>query len=363
MPQSDELHARFLETVEWPEIRVSLVARIFDPDIGLPDNGTMQIFIPDLHMISKEAQGRFRGYGFSSHASREPTMVRLLERLGSLGRQLSDVNLLRVYQLGDFLDLWREHPVGNDPSAIVRDNAPVWDLLYNGLVSGVSVNYLRGNHDFDIPDRGEYGDWQRAYFSSSGPMAIMHGDVFDWLEVLAPDWLQQAIVYLSGVQAGERNYSQAELQKVNGTCHERNEASGRYQWAEVYRLGDQPLNLPAGPTDPTTTNVIKVQDPSQGSQDRNDLSGHELMGRAHQLLAQLAAARQRQTRLLIIGHTHHARIVQYKTADQNLVLMDCGAWVEECWVGPKENRAGKEPSQQIGVVAGNDCRIYQLSPA
>jgi UDP-2,3-diacylglucosamine pyrophosphatase LpxH len=364
MPKSDELHLRLLETVGGPGMRLSLAARLFDPDIGMPDNERIRIFIPDLHMISKEAQRRFPGYGFNSYQGREPTMVRFLERLGSFGRQLPDVNMLSVYQLGDFVDLWREHPIGNDPSAIVHDNARVWDLLYNGLRNSdsdplVPINYLRGNHDFGIPDQSEYRDWQRAYFS--GPMAVIHGDVFDWLEVLAPDWLQQAIVYLTGVQAGERNYSQAELEDVNETIHKRNETSPRYQWAEVYRLGTQWLDLPADGTGPTAENVIKVQDPSQGNPDRNDLSGHELMGRAHELVAKLAAVRQREIRLLVIGHTHHARIVQYKTPDQNFVLMDCGAWVEECWVGPKEDRGGKEPSQQIGVVVGNDCRLYQVS--
>jgi len=361
MPQSDELHKRLLDTMDNTGVKLSLAARIFEPDIGLPDNGTIRIFIPDLHMISKEAQKRFPDYGFHSHQSREPTMVRFLEALGSLGRQLSDVNSLRVYQLGDFLDLWREHQFGNDPTPILRDNAQVWDLLYNNLNdSSAPVYYLRGNHDFAIPDQNEYRNWQRAYFS--GPMAVMHGDIFDWLEVVAPDWLQQAVVYLTGVEEGERNYSQEEFQEVNEEIHTRNEAT-RYQWAEVYRLGDQWLNPPNDSTGPTAGNVIGVQNPNQYNGDRNDLSGHELMGRAHQLVGRLAAARQREIRLLVIGHTHHARIVQYKTQEENFVLMDCGAWTEECWVGPKEDRRNKVPSQQVGVTIGNDCRIYQVALA
>src|SRR5262245_45396371 len=122
MPRSDELHLRLLESIDGTGMRLSLISRLFDPDIGMPDNERIRVFIPDLHMISKEAQKRFPSYGFNSHQSQEPSMVRFLERLGSFGRQLADVKMLSVYQLGDFLDLWREHPLGNDPSAIVRDN-------------------------------------------------------------------------------------------------------------------------------------------------------------------------------------------------------------------------------------------------
>jgi hypothetical protein len=58
--------------------------------------------------------------------------------------------------------------------------------------------------------------------------------------------------------------------------------------------------------------------------------------------------------VLVIGHTHQARLVVDHTA--NLVLMDCGAWIESYQV----DQGPKHPNRQLGAVCGADLRIYQL---
>ena len=58
--------------------------------------------------------------------------------------------------------------------------------------------------------------------------------------------------------------------------------------------------------------------------------------------------------VLVIGHTHHARLVVDHTAHR--VLMDCGAWIESYQV----DRAPKHPNRQLGAVCGADLRIYQF---
>ena len=54
------------------------------------------------------------------------------------------------------------------------------------------------------------------------------------------------------------------------------------------------------------------------------------------------------------------RIVKYQKDNELFVLMDCGAWLEKYRVGPDPNTKSGETfhSQQIGVVIGNDLRIY-----
>ena len=67
---------------------------------------------------------------------------------------------------------------------------------------------------------------------------------------------------------------------------------------------------------------------------------------------------------MVIGHTHHARIVVDERSEKDggskrgfFALVDCGAWLEE------GNLAGKiVHNAQIGVLYDNDVRIYQLSP-
>jgi UDP-2,3-diacylglucosamine pyrophosphatase LpxH len=61
---------------------------------------------------------------------------------------------------------------------------------------------------------------------------------------------------------------------------------------------------------------------------------------------------------VVIGHTHHARITRYEGgAGEFLVLMDCGAWIEDYRTHADPER---KPNAQIGVMVGNDCRIYQI---
>jgi UDP-2,3-diacylglucosamine pyrophosphatase LpxH len=372
MPNSDALHRGLVDLMNATSVRPALVARLFDPDIGMPDDGRIRAFIPDLHMLSYAGQERFPGYGFDSdpgRRERRELMVRFLSSLGSFARGLPNVKQMEVYQTGDCVDLWREDPLRNDPGAILGNNGVVWDLLYNNLKGSpadpeVPVYFMRGNHDFSILDWGEYGDWQAKYFFDDSPLGVLHGDVFDWIEKI-PEWLKRAIVYLTGVQSGETNFSQEELQRGNDMLHRRNEESGRYRWASKYRLGGQSLTLPGGPTGPVADNVIDVQDPAQEEGDENSLQGHRLMGQAYQLAGELARTRQRTIRLLVIGHTHHARIVRYKRAGELFVLMDCGAWLEEWWVGPQGQPppGGTRPCHQVGLVIGNDCRIYQLDLA
>jgi hypothetical protein len=55
---------------------------------------------------------------------------------------------------------------------------------------------------------------------------------------------------------------------------------------------------------------------------------------------------------------HHARIAVYEGASgEFFALMDCGAWIERyrTLADPESH-----PNAQIGVMAGNDCRIYQI---
>ena len=65
--------------------------------------------------------------------------------------------------------------------------------------------------------------------------------------------------------------------------------------------------------------------------------------------------------LLVVGHSHHPRLVALDEEDGDpfMVLLDAGAWIENVSV----NGAAAVASAQIGVVCGSDVRIYQLDPA
>jgi hypothetical protein len=64
-------------------------------------------------------------------------------------------------------------------------------------------------------------------------------------------------------------------------------------------------------------------------------------------------------RLMVIGHTHRARIVRGKRPDKTpFVLMDCGAFVGTSFLSDELD--APIANAQIGVKVGNDLRIYQL---
>jgi UDP-2,3-diacylglucosamine pyrophosphatase LpxH len=62
----------------------------------------------------------------------------------------------------------------------------------------------------------------------------------------------------------------------------------------------------------------------------------------------------------VIGHTHRPRIVYGPRQDGSLfVLMDCGSWRG----AKKLSKRMPQPvlNAQVGVIAENDLRIYQLT--
>ena len=74
-------------------------------------------------------------------------------------------------------------------------------------------------------------------------------------------------------------------------------------------------------------------------------------------------------RLMVVGHTHRARIVVAEEQDREarrrpatgdaLILMDCGAWNENATFADEHGRPRTTASAQIGVQCGSDVRIYQ----
>jgi UDP-2,3-diacylglucosamine pyrophosphatase LpxH len=59
---------------------------------------------------------------------------------------------------------------------------------------------------------------------------------------------------------------------------------------------------------------------------------------------------------MVIGHTHHARIVTREENGDFFALIDCGAWIEHY----KGDDGQPHENAQIGVICGNNARIYQL---
>jgi hypothetical protein len=67
-------------------------------------------------------------------------------------------------------------------------------------------------------------------------------------------------------------------------------------------------------------------------------------------------------RVVVCGHTHHAALLLCEPpGGRPLVLLDAGAWIERCTYTTDDGARVTEPSAQLGVIHGNDVRLYQIS--
>ncbi len=343
MPNNGSLHDHLLEAfLDAPNVSdVLLVARLEDPRIGYDDTKEVRVFIPDLHLLTSKDEKRYP-YGFNS----KDQLIGVLKALKSFRKGLADDESLTVYQLGDFVDLWRHS--GDDGTKILQEHFDIAGHLY-GSRSALNAWMLLGNHDLDLPDHGGFGVWNRRYyFPILDPrVLVLHGDVFDWVERL-PDWFQKIFVYMFSPHHDANAYDLENLRKGVSQAHGRKQYN-KYIQAEYHEIGKCVSAEDGVPDEPY--NVTTVRAP-------NDTSGHEYLPAAYRTVQRIKAEFNLNLAMVVIGHSHHARITVYEGgAGEFLVLMDCGAWIENY-----RTRAEPEhkPSAQIGVMVANDCRIYQI---
>jgi UDP-2,3-diacylglucosamine pyrophosphatase LpxH len=324
---------------------VSVISRVCDSRIGFPDEKDLRIFIPDLHLISS---ARLKAGHYKFATNNEGFLVRVLAAIKKLKSDVADDEQVNVTQLGDILDLWREvphiRPTKDTPAQIANDHIPLINALRD---PELDVTIFFGNHDFELYQWASYDRLVRKVFipEENPHVLIVHGDAFDWLERL-PDLVQEIFVYLfaPGVEPG------------------------------TIQLGKMREATQKTTPDPSQTAFIKCASPAVVGQlraassplpdyynvQRPENAGAQvvLFDKAVETIKKLKKEHTIDISMVIIGHTHHARIVVQEKDGKPYMLMDCGAWIENC-VGA----GGKaEPNAQIGVLCGNDARVYQLRP-
>jgi UDP-2,3-diacylglucosamine pyrophosphatase LpxH len=295
-----------------------------------------------LHLLTRRDEARY-AYGFNC----KPQLIGVLKGLKAFRGQLAAGEELHVYQLGDYIDLWRQG--SNDATKILEEHHDIHGHLH-GSPSALHAWFLLGNHDVELPSSGGFQVWNRRYYFPirNQRVLVTHGDVFDWKERF-PDVFNRLFVYVFGPMYDSTAYDLATFQKAAKAAHGRKQYR-HYIQAEYHDLPDcvsAAAGLPAGPA----WNVARVADPE-------DRGAHEFLPAAYRSVQDARAEFGLGLTMVIIGHTHHARIAVYEgTGGEFFALMDCGAWIERY-----QTPADPKPrlNAQIGVMAGNDCRIYQI---
>jgi len=328
-----------------PDRGTRLVARWEDSATALPP-ARARLFIPDLHLLRTVDETYYPNTGFRL----ETELLRFLRALAAFKQ--THPGELEVLQLGDVFDLWRARKGSPKQKAdsIAADHAELVARLRFGPPYGVRADLVAGNHDYDLHRLVEW-DAPRFWFlngAASGQTDVLaiHGDQFDFIEVFAPDAIQAAIVRLARfASAGKHELDHEQMIDVlalNDTIPRTDSPIGTAM-AEL-----EASSMAPPPTGSTAVNVVQWS-PTAGGAGR--------YFEPAQRLCRKLVERGRDIRLVVCGHSHDARIVVGDRGDGvQLGLMDCGAWFGRC----RFHDSAWRPSAQIGVLVGNDARIYQL---
>lgn len=324
---------------------VILVCSYKNPMLKLP-RGRAYVFIPDCHLLSHKDAKKYPHYHFVLNDEIKLFLKRLTELKADRRGELS------VWQLGDLLDVWRA--LGDrDPKAkideITANFAEACDFLRNSPPHGVRAEIMAGNHDYVLRDLAEWEAKRFYIFENSDPtggdVLVLHGDVFSWLERIVPDKLKEHVVQLARwVSSGKhelRHDQEDAVAELNRDLPTGDKPIGAF---EPELLGDSQNSKDA-------FNVI------DGDKGDEHAPNKEFFNHAGKLAIELKK-HGHNVRVVVIGHTHWARLVAGDRGDgQPLLLMDCGAWFGRCRLALNADWIW---SSQIGVLVDDDLRVYQL---
>jgi len=387
---------------------IRLVARIRDAQmLGGVRADRIIVFFPDFHLTSAERENEYE-YGFNK---RSPGIaVRRRDLMDSLLKKLVQFNkahaarVARTYQLGDLIDLWREgrfklHLAVNDLAIKILENYPtLGDLLLSpDGADSLKASFVYGNHDDGITKARDLERAKRAIVPKLGvagtadenePVLITHGDAFDTLEALPDDRQIKALQSRLGLGATGCIYELdgAHIKKA-GASVVPGFIDADFTWDEVRANANVPdyVNVRTAPLDAKVSELNSIHE---------QLSGDPIPSLVNTVLTFLAeiggerrpglveAMPQIRTgagaiykelnkqgslppklpkvKMVVVGHSHWPRIVRVgEPADPNsFILFDCGAWLEQS----KWRDGTHIDNCQIGVLCGDDARIYQLDP-
>jgi UDP-2,3-diacylglucosamine pyrophosphatase LpxH len=362
------MHKEFLDGLR-NIANVKLVAKYKNKKIGFPYNNRLRIFIPDLHLYSKSSFEKNRYTARTNYIDDLlPSLVQYLARFKKESEN-ADKEVV-VYQVGDFLDPWRETPVfwAKDPGKyaeaidrIIKDNPDVWNELTDAET--INTRFVLGNHDIDIyhiPRLAHLFGFLRLFIEDKDEKvvaAVMHGDLFSWFEKVAPDWMQQlAVYYFSPKKLKEKNPKLFDEVKKNADSSAKEDLDND-EGEIAGDLGDL-IDPDEAPED-----EWNVKRP--GSAEKEEL---DLLDPAREYYQEVNQRLDYEVRTTFVGHTHRARIAVYDEKvpgnDTFFLLVDSGGWVKNFTANFVQNGQKtpiNEKKAQLGVLCNNEVRVYQFS--
>ena len=318
-------------------------------DVEGGGDGEPVFVLPDLHLLSGD-----RHYEDYFHLNR-----RLKDRLMALLRRLEDLRAtdpyrdMRVIQIGDFHDLWRErmHWWGEAVTTMLDRQIESHHDLFDQLAS-LNCHRVVGNHDDTLARKGVLASLREHPISGYFPPGSIHT-----CPISLHRGVHGRVDLLHGheVDPGEQRWWSRALNPIG--CRFADPALGigaTDEWQHEL--------LPDGTVDamldgPPFIYTPGVVDKTQGTNQKFYKELADRMTCADDAPDEL---RDRFRSAVVIGHTHHPRIVEgVDTCDY--VLVDCGSWVNQATVVAQgDKQVLRFWNGQLGILSGPWAAVVQI---
>ena len=351
MVSLDEFHCSLMNS-DLPGLNRAII--LFRSLVPIPlDTPGPWIFVPDLHLLGKDKGRDYADNGedfFHLGDTEKKSLMNLLDFLMAR-KSAGDGGYpdLKVIQLGDFHDLWREaqHWWGEDVRRMMERQLDVHQDLFT-LFRDLHSERVIGNHEDALERPGAAEENSDVW-----PAENLHETML--LDLDQAGAFRMLILHGHQVDPGEKGIRRT-INPIGARMARHPAISRRWrdEWKYEVALGACDELAPS----PVPQDLIHYQQSPRNSQQKTDQKYYrEIQDYAvtdEDLLAQHAASAQ----LAFIGHTHHPRIVMNDVADYRLV--DSGSWVN--WAvgqGGAKNQV-HYANAQIGVLARNEVAIIQI---
>ncbi len=313
------------------------------------DDGDPVFVLPDLHLLSGD---RHYKEFFHLNQSLKARLMALLRRLAEL-REDREYNRLRLIQIGDFHDLWREqtHWWGEAVATMLNRQIEAHHDLFE-LLAALGCHRVVGNHDDKLAQNNVLdklrGHPISAYFppgsvhskpislrrGAYGRADILHGHEVDpaeqawWRKLVNPVGCRLACPGLIG-ETDEWKHEVVSDGTADGL------------------LAEQPIIYVPGDDLDDTQKADQLFYPELAHWPTwPDDASAELVGRFRSSV--------------VIGHTHRPRVVRGLDAC-DYVLVDCGSWVNRAEVVDRQGQRISELwNGQLGILSGPWAAVVQI---
>jgi UDP-2,3-diacylglucosamine pyrophosphatase LpxH len=361
---SKSLHDTFLEGLkEIQDTEVLLVSRLKDERLQYSFPDEVRVFIPDLHLVTDETAKTFK---YTTNSLQ--TLERLIKYLIAFQKKQEQENKrVLVYQLGDLIDLYREGNTKWTSKHLNKWRGAIQFIIEERhniifpLLNELNATILMGNHDnilnkFDPFLSAKYSD----YFPGTERSCVaLHGHLFSEFEVNTPDWIKRLGVL--SVFGRTKKPSIHGLDIMTKPSFDELVKDGlKKDEKESFKVSNKNLDLIAAGSEMLSEKEEHSRRYNVKRKGADDVDGHDLkfLDDAKKFFLEESEI---DIRLVILGHSHHARIAIDETDGNFFALADCGAWTVNC--SAKINNEGKKikmPNMQLGVLSDNDMRIYHF---